>query len=77
MPTLLAAQRQLGDRLVFAKVRGLYSMLLGPEDALLALRINFQDGLTTDQIEQTIDQVTAAVKRAYPNVHHVVIEPES
>jgi cation diffusion facilitator family transporter len=60
-----------------AKVRGLYSMLLGPEDALLALRINFQDGLTTDQIEQTIDQVTAAIRKARPTVHHVVIEPES
>ena len=52
-------------------------MLLGPEDALLALRINFQDGLTTDQIEQTIDQLTIAVKAAYPVVRHVVIEPES
>jgi cation diffusion facilitator family transporter len=60
-----------------AKVRGLYSMLLGPEDALLALRINFQDGLTTDQIEQTIDQVTAAIRKSRPTVHHVVIEPES
>jgi cation diffusion facilitator family transporter len=60
-----------------AKVRGLYSMLLGPDDALLALRINFQDGLTTDQIEQTIDQVTAAIRKVRPTVHHVVIEPES
>jgi cation diffusion facilitator family transporter len=60
-----------------AKVRGLYSMLLGPDDALLALRINFQDGLTTDQIEQTIDQVTAAIRKSRPSVHHVVIEPES
>jgi divalent metal cation (Fe/Co/Zn/Cd) transporter len=52
-------------------------MLIGPEDALLALRINFQDGLTTDQIEQAIDQVTAAIRQARPSVHHVVIEPES
>jgi cation diffusion facilitator family transporter len=60
-----------------AKVRAAESMLMGPEDALLALRVNFQDGLTTDQIEQTIDQVAAAVKAAYPMIHHVVIEPES
>jgi cation diffusion facilitator family transporter len=60
-----------------AKVRGLYSMLLGPDDALLALRINFQDGLTTDQLEQAIDQVTAAIRNVRPTVHHVVIEPES
>jgi len=60
-----------------AKVRDAHSMLLGPDDALLALKINFQDGLTTDQIEQTIDQLAAAVKAAYPVVRHVVIEPES
>jgi cation diffusion facilitator family transporter len=59
------------------KVRDVHSMLIGPEDALLALRINFQNGLTTDQIEQTIDQVTAAIREARPMVHHVIIEPES
>jgi cation diffusion facilitator family transporter len=60
-----------------AKVRSVHSMLIGPDDALLALRINFQDGLTTDQIEQTIDRVTAAIREVRPIVHHVVIEPES
>ena len=59
------------------RVRALQSMLLGPEDALLALRINFQDGLTTDQIESAIDQVTAALRSSYPLLRHIVIEPES
>jgi cation diffusion facilitator family transporter len=58
-------------------VRDVHSMLLGPDDALVALRINFQDGLTTDQIETAIDQIAASTKAAYPQVHHVVIEPES
>jgi cation diffusion facilitator family transporter len=60
-----------------AKVRNAQSILLGPDDALLTLRINFQDGLTTDQLEQAIDQVAVAVRNAYPVIHHVVIEPES
>ena len=60
-----------------AKVRSFQSMLLGPEDALLALRINFQDGMTTDQLEAAIDQVTAALRAAYPVLRHIVIEPES
>jgi cation diffusion facilitator family transporter len=59
------------------KVRDVHSMLLGPEDALVALRINFHDGLTTDQLEVAIDQITASMKAAYPLVRHVVIEPES
>ncbi|MGI0130744.1 MAG: cation diffusion facilitator family transporter [Thermoplasmata archaeon] len=60
-----------------AKVRSLQSMLLGPEDALLALRINFQDGMTTDQLEAAIDQVTLALRTEYPVLRHIVIEPES
>ncbi|MCI4365630.1 MAG: cation diffusion facilitator family transporter [Thermoplasmata archaeon] len=60
-----------------SKVRDVHSMLIGPDDALLAMRINFRDGLTTDQLEQTIDQLTAAIRAARPSVHHVVIEPES
>lgn len=60
-----------------ARVRTMQSMQLGPEDALLALRINFQDGLTTDQIEATIDQVSTTLRSAYPNLRHIVIEPES
>jgi len=60
-----------------SKVRSLQSMVLGPEDALLALRINFHDGLTTDQIESAIDQVTLALKQSHPVLRHVIIEPES
>jgi cation diffusion facilitator family transporter len=60
-----------------ARVRSFESMLLGPDDALLALKINFQDGLTTDQIEAAIDRLALALRAAYPVLHHVVIEPES
>ena len=60
-----------------SKVRALQSMVLGPDDALLALRINFHDGLTTDQIEAAIDQVTLALQQSHPVLRHVIIEPEA
>ena len=60
-----------------ARVRSLQSMLLGPDDALLALRINFRDGLTTDQIERAIDDVGQTIKGQYPMLRYVIIEPES
>lgn len=59
------------------RVRGLQSMLLGPDDALLALKVNFQDGLTTDQIEAAIDQLSLAVREVAPQLRHLIIEPES
>ncbi len=60
-----------------ARVRSMQSMQLGPDDALVALRINFLDGLTTDQLEAAIDQLGLAVRASYPVVRHLVIEPES
>jgi len=59
------------------KIRSLQSMMLGPDDVLIALRVNFQDGLTTDQLEQVIDRISATVRTAFPPVRHLVIEPES
>jgi cation diffusion facilitator family transporter len=60
-----------------SKVRALQSMVLGPDDALLALRINFHDGLSTDQMETAIDQITLALQQSHPVLRHVIIEPES
>ncbi len=59
------------------KVRSFQSMLLGPEDALLALKINFHDGMTTDQLEVAIDEVTATLRAEFPVLRHILIEPES
>ncbi|MCI4358643.1 MAG: cation diffusion facilitator family transporter [Thermoplasmata archaeon] len=59
------------------RVRGLQSMMLGPEDILVALRVNFQDGLNTDQIETAIDQISASLREAFPMMRHLLIEPES
>lgn len=59
------------------RVRSLQSMLLGPEDALLVLRINFRDDLTTDQIERAVDEVGLNIKGQYPMLRHIIIEPES
>jgi cation diffusion facilitator family transporter len=60
-----------------ATVRGFQSMLLGPDDALVALRVNFQNGLTTDQLEAAIDELGLALRTEFPIVRHLVIEPES
>jgi cation diffusion facilitator family transporter len=59
------------------KVRGLQSMMLGPEDVLLALKVNFQDDMDTDQIELAIDQLSIALREAFPQVRHLLVEPES
>ncbi len=59
------------------RVRSLQSMMLGPDDALIALRVNFIDGLTTDQIEREIDMLSAALRAEFPAIRHIIVEPES
>lgn len=59
------------------KVRGLQSMMLGPDDILVALKVNFRDGLTTDEIESTIDRLSLELRTNSPALRHLIIEPES
>ena len=59
------------------RVRSLQSMMLGPDDALIAAKVNFQDGLNTDQIESAIDQLSLTMRQAAPGLRHIIIEPES
>lgn len=56
-------------------VRGMQSMLLGPDDALVALRVNFIDEMTTDDMELHIDQLRRFVRGEFPHIQHLVIEP--
>lgn len=59
------------------QVLGMQSMLVGPEDILVALRVNFVDGLTTDEIEMHIDHLRFSIRTSFPAVRHLVIEPVS
>jgi cation diffusion facilitator family transporter len=59
------------------RIREFQSMMLGPDDILIALRVNLMDGLNTDQVERTIDEISQSVKATFPSVRHLVIEPES
>ncbi len=58
-------------------VRTMQSMMLGPDDVLLTLRVNFIDGLTTDHIEREIDMLAAGLRTEFPRLKHIIIEPES
>jgi cation diffusion facilitator family transporter len=57
--------------------RTFQSMMLGPDDVLLALKVNFRDGLTTDELERAIDDLAVQIRKALPSTRHLVIEPES
>ena len=68
----------LVERYPFVRgVLGMQSMLLGPDDVLVTLRVNFVDGLTTDDIEMHIDHLRFSIRSGFPQVRHLIIEPVS
>ena len=59
------------------RIREIKSIYLGPESLLIVIRINFRDGLTTDQLEKAIDKVQLELVKRMPEFKHVIVEPES
>lgn len=59
------------------RVREIKTIYLGPESLLIVIRVNFRDGLTTDQLEQAVDKVQGELNRRMPELKHVIVEPES
>ena len=53
------------------------SMYLGPNEVLVNLDVNFTDNLTSDQIEQTIDQIEKRIKSEIPVINRIYIEAET
>lgn len=50
---------------------------LGPDDILLALNIEFQDGLSSDRIEAAIRRIEAAIRDSHAEVRRIFIEARS
>ncbi|QIP15903.1 cation diffusion facilitator family transporter [Spirosoma aureum] len=51
------------------------SMYLSPDEVLVLLVIDFQDALSTSEINQAINRIRATVQQQFPIVKQVFIEP--
>jgi cation diffusion facilitator family transporter len=52
----------------------LLTMHLAPKQILVNAHINLRDELTTDEIEQTIGEIEASIKKAEPKVYNIFLE---
>jgi cation diffusion facilitator family transporter len=52
----------------------LLTMHLAPKQILVNSHVNLRDELTTDEIEQTIDEIEASIKGAEPKVYNIFLE---
>jgi len=53
------------------------TMHLGPEDVLLNLSVDFEDGLSSEAVEATVTGLEARIKADFPVVRRVFIEVQS
>ncbi|MCZ6740684.1 MAG: cation diffusion facilitator family transporter [Alphaproteobacteria bacterium] len=79
-----AASREVveGIRKILAGQEGILcinevlTMHLGPRDILCNISIDFRQGLTSDQVEETITSMERRIKSAHPQVTRIFIEAQ-
>ncbi len=58
------------------KILDIRAIYQGPEKVLLAMDLNFNDGLSTGQIERAIDEIEQSIKLSIPIVDRIYVEAE-
>ena len=56
---------------------GAFTVQLGPDSVVVTLSAEFEDALTTPQIEACIDRIEAAVREAHPDVVALYVKPQT
>jgi len=60
-----------------AEVTQLISMHRGPEDVILALKVDFLESLDVNTLEESIDRIEARLREEMPEMKRIFIEPDS
>jgi cation diffusion facilitator family transporter len=65
----------INDSLGVDVVVELLTMRLGPDDVLVAARVDVDDQASGGDVEQVADEVERRIQEAYPEVRHVFLDP--
>lgn len=58
------------------RTKNILSTYQSPEEIVLVLIIDFEDHLDTEEITEAVQRIRQTVKRAFPLVRYVIIQPE-
>lgn len=58
-------------------INELRTLHLAPREILLALSVDFADGLSSEQVEEAVSRIEGKIKKRYPEVTRVFIEVQS
>jgi cation diffusion facilitator family transporter len=53
------------------------SMYFGPDQILVGLDVQFRHGLSSQELEEAVDRIEAAIRRRLPQVRHIFLKAES
>ena len=77
-PAVIAGIRRIvSGKTGIERVNELLTMHFGPQDVLLTLSLDFDDRLSSGQVERAISEMESEIKTAYPEVTRVFIEAQS
>lgn len=69
--------RIAGDDPGIRCANGAFTVQLGPDSVVATLSAEFEDALTTPQVEACIDRIEAAVRDAHPDVVALYVKPQT
>ena len=72
-----AILRIAGDDRDVLRANGVLTVQLGPNQIVAALSVEFREDLGTSQIEDCVDRIEAAIKRAQPDVTTLFVKPQN
>jgi divalent metal cation (Fe/Co/Zn/Cd) transporter len=56
---------------------GVLTVQLGPNQIVAGLSVEFREELSTNQIEDCVERIEAAIKRAQPEVTTLFVKPQN
>lgn len=56
---------------------GLYTVQMAPDQILAALSLEFEDGLTTQDIERTVERLETSIRARHPDVVALFVKPQT
>ncbi|MFC4585639.1 cation diffusion facilitator family transporter [Sphaerisporangium corydalis] len=68
-------REELESRPEVSGVEELLTMMLGPNDVLVAAKVDFVDECTGERLEQVADQIEHRLTERFPEISHVFLDP--
>ena len=54
-----------------------FTTFFGPQQALLAMSLQFKKGVSSRQVESSVDEIEARLRERYPEIQHIFLEVDS